>query len=435
MTSVRTFYILILTQILSLIGSHMTGVAIGIWIFAQTGDASPLLIAAFFAELPQMAGGIFTGLLADKWDRRYVMMLGDAGQALGTVILLISILTNNFQLWIFYTVMFLQGIFKIIQQPAAEASIAQLVPESQRDRANGIRQLGFPLAGVVAPALAGLIYAIANLQGVILIDLLSFFVAIAVVFSLKIPMPEQSEAGKSASASFMKELLGGLNFLWQHKSLFVTVIYLAFLFFLMNGPLEMTIPYMSSVLKSEWLVGIMLALFNGGAFAGAALVAVIGKVPNRMLWILLGYVVHGALMIAYGLSRNPLLMGLAVFGMMFPLPLAGALFDSILQTKTPPDMQGRVFGVTGQIFTLTTPFSFLITAYLVDNWLEPAVKQSGWETLSPYLGNAEGAGMGLLLVVVGVIIFVTSLVMLAWRGARELEQSLPSYQVEAVAGD
>jgi DHA3 family macrolide efflux protein-like MFS transporter len=435
MNSLRTFYILIFSQIFSLIGSHMTGVAIGLWIFGQTGDASPLLIAAFFAEVPQMAGGIFTGLLADKWDRRYVMMLGDAGQALGTILLLMSILTGNFQLWIFYTVMLLQGIFKVIQEPAAEASIAQLVPENHLDRANGIRQIGFPLAGVVAPALAGLVYALAGLQGVIAIDLLTFLVAIGVVFSLRLPKPKQSDEGLAASESFTKELLAGLNFLWQRKALFVTVIYLAFLFFLMNGPLEMSIPYMSSVLKDEWLVGIMLALFNGGAFAGAALVAVLGKVPHRMLWILLGYVLHGVLMIAYGLSRNPWMMGLAAFGMMFPLPLAGALFNSVLQTKTPSDMQGRVFGVTGQIWTLTTPFSFLITAWLVDNWLEPAVKQSSWAVLSPYLGSEDGAGMGLLLVIVGAMILLTSLVMLAWRGARELEERLPSYQAEAVAGD
>jgi MFS transporter, DHA3 family, macrolide efflux protein len=435
MPSLRSFYTLIFSQIFSLIGSHMTGVAIGLWIFAQTGDAAPLLIAAFFAELPQMAGGIFTGLLADKWDRRYVMMLGDAGQAVGTLILLIVISTGNFHLWIFYAVMLLQGIFKVVQEPAAEASISQLVPEKQLDRANGIRQIGFPLAGVVAPALAALVYNIAGLQGVIAIDLLSFFVAMAVVFSLHIPMPAQSKEGLAAGESFWKELLGGLNFLWQRKILFLTIIYLAFLFFLMNGPLEMTIPYMASIVKDEFTVGILLALFNGGAFAGAALVAVLGKVPNRMLWILLGYVLHGALMIAYGLSRNPWLMGLAVFGMMFPLPLAGALFNSILQTKTPPDLQGRVFGVTGQIFTLTTPFSFLLTAWLVDNWLEPAVNQAGWEVFSPYLGSEKGAGMGLLLVIVGVIILLTSLVMLAWRGLREIEERLPTYQAEAVVGD
>lgn len=430
MNSVRSFYILILSQIFSLIGSHMTGVAIGLWIFSQTRDASPLLIAAFFAELPQMAGGIFTGLLADKWDRRYVMMLGDTGQAVGTIILLIAISTGQFQLWLFYAVMLLQGIFKVIQEPAAEASISQLVPENLLDRANGIRQIGFPLAGVVAPALAALVYTVAGLSGVIFIDMITFVVAIAVLFSLHIPIPPQSEEGKAASESFWKELSGGLNFLWQRKALLITVIYLAFLFFLMNGPLEMSIPYMSSIVKDEFTVGILLALFNGGAFAGAAFIALMGKVPHRMLWILLGYVLHGAMMIAYGLSRNPVLLGISVFVMMFPLPLAGALFNSILQSKTPPDLQGRVFGVTGQIFTLTTPFSFLITAWLVDNWLEPAVKQEGWASLAPFLGESEGAGMGLLLVIVGAIILLSSLGMLLVRGLREMEEKLPSYQNE-----
>jgi DHA3 family macrolide efflux protein-like MFS transporter len=432
-TNLRTFYTMLITQILSLIGSRMTGVAVGIWVFAETGSAAPLLIAAFFAELPQMAGGIFTGWAADKFSRKHIIMLGDAGQAVGSLLLLWSVSSGQFQLWHLYSVMLMQGIFGIIQSPASDATVALLVPESHRDRANGLRSVGFPLAGVVAPALAGLVYSVAGLAGVITLDLLTFVVAVIVIFMLTIPNPEQSEEGAEASENWRSELMGGLTFLWRRPVLLGMVVYLAFVFFLINGPLEMTIPYMSTLTNSETTVGILLSLFSFGAFAGALVVTLVGNINNRMRWILWSYMLHGVMLVIYGITRNVWLMGATLMLLLFPLPLAGAWFNTILQTKTPPDMQGRVFAITGQIFTLTTPFSFLITAYLVDNVLEPAVSQPVWQTFAPLVGNEVGAGMGLLMLFVGVIIIIATSIMIVIPSVRQLEQKLPTY--EAVVGD
>lgn len=429
MSKLSTFYTMLVTQILSLIGSRTTGVAVGIWVFAETGDAAPILIAAFFAELPQMAGGIITGWMADKFSRKHIIIIGDVGQAIGTILLLLSISTGNFQLWHLYIVMLMQGIFTIIQEPATEATVTLLVPENHRDRANGLREIGFNLAGIVAPALAGLIFRVGGLAGVIAIDLLTFIVAVAVVSQLTIPNPEQSQEGLEASENWRTEFMGGLTFLRRRPVLLLTVIYLAFVFFLINGPLALAIPYISTQTDNETLLGILLSMASLGAFAGAMTVTVIGNMNNRMRWILWSYVLHGAMLIAYGMSRNVWLLGFTLFAVMYPLPLAGALFKTILQTKTPPDMQGRVFAITSQIFTLTTPFSFLITAYLTDNMLEPAVNQAGWEKVAPFVGNDVGAGMGLLLVMIGVIILIATGIMITIPAVRQLEEKLPSYAV------
>ncbi|MCB0058092.1 MAG: hypothetical protein KDE45_13740, partial [Caldilineaceae bacterium] len=138
----------------------------------------------------------------------------------------------------------------------------------------------------------------------------------------------------------------------------------------------------------------------------------------------------GLTFIVYGLARTPLLAGLALFLVMLPLPLGGALFASLLQTKTPPDIQGRVFAVYTQIGTLLTPFSFLLTAFLVDNVFEPAVGTAGWGAFAPLLGDAPGAGMSLLLVIVGGVIVAATLVVIALPGIRRLEHALPDYEAD-----
>lgn len=164
----QTFYLIVVTQTLSLIGSRMTSIGVGLWLFQRTSVTTPLLLAAFFAELPGMLGGSLAGVLVDRWERRQVLILADAGQAVGTVLLLTSILSGQFQLWHLYLIVLFQGGFAILQQPAKDAATTMLVSETHRERANAIQQMGFPLAGVVAPVLTGLIYAWADLSGVIL---------------------------------------------------------------------------------------------------------------------------------------------------------------------------------------------------------------------------------------------------------------------------
>lgn len=432
MKSINTFYVLIITQIFSLIGSRMTGVAIGIKVFADTGDSSPLLIAAFFAELPGMLGNSLTGFIADRLDRRRVIMLGDAGQALVTGLLMISFLTGSFQLWHLYLMMLFTGIFATIQGPASQAAITMLVPESQRDRANGIREIGFPLAGVIAPAIAAMLYSVVDVVGVMLVDLFTFSVAITVISRIHIPRPQQSDEDREAGGVWWREAIGGWRFLWQRPALFWTVVYISFIWFLINGPLATETPYILSITGSEQTLGILMSVMNFGAFAGAMTVAIVGKVRHRMWLIFGGMLLLGLAMIVYGTARTPVLLGITLALMFFPLPAVGALFATILQNKTPADLQGRVFGAYGQMGMLLTPFSFLITAALVDNVLEPAVGTPGWEVFAPLLGNAPGAGIGLMLVIVGGIIVATTLLVMLQPGIRQLETRLPDYVVETV---
>ena len=413
-----TFYTLIITQILSLIGSHMTGVAIGIQIYADTGDTAPLLIAAFFAEIPMTLGSSLTGVIADRFDRRYIIMIGDIGQALGTVLLLVSFASGQFQLWHLYVAMLVQGIFATVQTPASQAAMAMLVPPAQRDRANSIREFGFPLAGVVAPVFAGLLYSVAGIISVMVVDLITFFVAVAVVLVIYIPRPAQSVEAQQMTGGWWREALAGWRFLWQRRALFYLAMFISFVWFLINGPLGVNTPYIIATTGSEELLGLLLGAMNFGAFAGALVLALAGNIRHRVRIILLLFLLHGTMLLAWGIVRQPLLMGLTLIALMFPLPMIGALFATILQNKTPPDMQGRVFGASNQMGVLLTPLSFLITAVLVDNVLEPAATQ-------------PGEGMGLLMIVTGSIILVLTLIVFARPSIRSIERDLPDYVIEA----
>jgi MFS family permease len=426
-----TFSALLVTQTISLIGSRMTAVAVGIGVYQQTGLAAPLLLAAFFNEAPGMLGASLAGVLVDRWDRKRLMLLGDLGQAAGSLLLLISFQSGAFQLWHLYAVAVIQGVFGLVQGPAETATLTLLVPEQQRERANGLQAIAFPLASVLAPALTGVAFVAVGVVGVIAIDLATFVLAAAVLAGLPIPRPAPSAEGLRARGGFAAELRGGLRFLRQRRPLLVMLVYLTVMNFLLNGPTEVAIPYFMAITGSERLTGVGLSLMSLGALAGAGLIAVIGGYRPRLRLMLGGAVVTGLAFLVFGVARSLPLMGAAVFLVLLPLPMNGALFTSLLQVKVPPDMQGRVFAVESQLALLGSTASFLVMGPLVDQVLEPLVGTPAWTPLVPLLGAQPGAGMGLLEVMAGLSILAATAVTFGQRRVRRLEADLPDYAAEA----
>ena len=425
-----TFYALLLTQTFSLIGSRMTAVAVGIWVFSQTGKAAPLLLISFFNELPGMLGGSIAGVLVDRWDRKRVMILADLGQAAGSVLLIASFMSGAFQLWHLYAIAFLQGTFATFQGPAEVATVTLLIPERHRERANAAQEISFNLASVLAPAFTGLVYAFIGVAGVLAIDLATFAVAAVVLTLLPIPRPPASEEGQVGSGDLLDELRTGLRFFSRRKPLLVLVLYMAFSSFMLNGPLDLTIPYFLSLTGSSTQLGTGMAIMALGAFAGALLITAIGGYRPRMRLLIAGALLNGAMFLVYGVARTLPVLAASLFLLMVPLPIGGALYRSILQVKTPPDLQGRAFAVGEQLALLGSTASFLIAGPLVDRLLEPAVGTPAWQTFAPLVGSTRGSGIGLLEVVTGIILLVVTGIVFSIPRIRNIEKDLPDYAGE-----
>jgi MFS family permease len=429
----RTFYTLILTQTFSQIGSRMTALALGIYVYNQTGEATPLALVALFSFLPQALISSVAGVLADRWDRRYVMVLSDAGQALGTLVLLGMFLTGNFSLPLLYAITLIQAVFGVFQYPAFQASVTMLVPDNQRDRANAIQQLTGPVAGVIAPAIAGVLYSAVGVEGVILFDIITFTAAVIVVMLVRIPRPEQTEVGKAMQGSFLKETLGGFRFLLERRTLFAVMLVMSMVNFLFSGATILFTPYLLARTSSEATMGLLLAVLDLGAIVGAVAIGVLGSGKYRVHIVMLGIMFGSVLLSIIGISRTPLTLGVALFLMTLPMPAVNAIFMSIMQAKTPPDIQGRVFASIGQVSMLLIPLSYLVVGPLSDRVFEPAVGTAGWASVAPLVGESAGAGMGLIMVIAGVIVFAITGLIYAVPRVRSLERDLPDYTPQSTA--
>lgn len=413
-------YAILITQALSMIGSRMSTIGLGLWLFAQTGTTTPLLLVAFFLEVPGMLLGSIAGAVIDRVPRKPVLILTDAGLAVGTLVLLGTILTDTFSVPLLYTVALAQGTLTIFQSPASDASLSLMTPEAGRDRINGLRQMLFPFAGIVAPALTGLLYAVGGIATVFAVDLITFAIAATAVLFMQIPQPPPA-ATEDEPTTFWQDWRAGLGYLWGHPGLLALLVNTVVGNYLLNGSLEITIPYVVTITGSELVTGLVLTAMSVGAFTGGAMIAARANVRRRVQWLLTGSLVTALMYLVYGQVRSPWLLAGALFVLMIPLPMGGALMQSLLQTRVPSHLQGRIFAIHAQVGFVGSTASFLSIGPLVDRVLEPAVGQPWWAMVAPLVGQRAGAGMALLMVVTGVVMAVVTVVLWLVPAVRQLD--------------
>jgi hypothetical protein len=205
------------------------------------------------------------------------------------------------------------------------------------------------------------------------------------------------------------------------------MVYAAVLNFLLSGPMSLNTPYIITLTGSEATLGILLGVLNAGIVVGGVIMGLWGGTRPRIHGIMLGLMCRALWMIVYGLGRTPLALGVALFFVFSTNALVDASFMSLMQLKTPPHLQGRVFALLFQMMYIANPLSLLVTGPLVDRVLEPAVGAPWWRAVAPLVGSASGSGMGLLLVMAGMAILALTAAVYALPRTRSVERDFPDY--------
>jgi MFS transporter, DHA3 family, macrolide efflux protein len=423
----RTFYTLVVTQALSAFGSQVSTFAVSIWVFNETGRATPLALVSFFFGIAYLIGGGLAGVMADRFDRRYLLLAADGGAALATCALLASFLSGGFELWHLYAVAFSQALFTAFQVPAFQASVTLLVPDAHRDRANAIQQIAYPAAGILGPAVGGLLYASIGVVGAIMIDLATFAAAGVVLALIRLPRPAGTEAGRALGQGLWNQVFGGFRYLLQHRRLLAVCAFFSATNLLFITCWVLMTPYALARLRDESQLGLVLGAFSLGAVAGGLVMSAWGGTRPRIHAIMLCIAAEGVFLALCGTAQAfwVLAGGLLLLGAL--PPVANASFLSIFQAKVAPDVQGRVFAAIVQLAAGTQPLAALVAGPLADRVFEPARGLDGWRWVAPIVGGDSGAGMGLMFVIAGALTTLLSLAVYAAPAIRGMEAAMPDH--------
>lgn len=419
----RTFLAIWAGQVVSLVSSGMTGFALGLWVYEQTGQATPFVLIALFNAIPPFIVSPFAGVLVDRLNRKTVMLLADTATAVSTLVLMVLFNLGQLELWQLYLSALVTSAAGIFQMLAYQTIVTSLVPREQLSRANAMVQTAQSLAAILSPVAAAAAYGTLGLTFIFGLDLAGFAVAALMLLLARIPQP----AAQGAKVSLLADLRMGFDFLRTRPGLVGLALLISLLNLMLSASTVLSTPMILgfttaqvlSVMQSVSSVGLLL----GGVWASA------GHQPRRKVFtIVLCAIVSGLGLAASGLQPSPVLIAVGFFLFMFPITTINASIRAVVQVKVPENLQGRVFSLIVMISRAGVLVSMLFAAPLADRFFEPAMAVGGALGSGPLgavLGAGPGRGIGLMLLVSGVGMVLAALAMYAYPRMRHVERELP----------
>lgn len=413
-------------QVVSTLGSSLTGFALGVWVFQRTGSATRFALIALVTTLPGILLAPFAGALVDRWDRRKAMILGDAGAGCTTLILALLFWHGRLELWHIYPLLALGSVFGTLQWPAFTAATTLLVPRDQLGRAAGLTQMGNAVAELAAPVLAGALVVSIGLQGVVLIDFATFLVAVATLLSVRVPRAAATAEGEAGRGSLLREAASGWSYIRQRPGL-LSLLGLLAAINLSMGMMQVLLAPMVLSFASAAVLGRVASAAGLGMLAGSLLMSAWGGPSRRVSGILLFLFLQGVMLMVGGLRPSALLIAAAGFVFLFAAPIVLGSSQALWQSKVPPDLQGRVFAVRRMVAWSTLPLGYLLAGPLADRVFEPLLAADGALAGSAgrLIGVGKGRGIALLLIVLGLVVATTVAVFSRYPRLRRLEAELP----------
>ncbi|MFF4809647.1 amino acid adenylation domain-containing protein [Micromonospora chersina] len=416
--SLAVFYLIAIGQLVSLIGSGLTGFGMGLWVYQRTGSVSLFATATVLALLPAVVLSPVAGALADRWDRRRLMIFADCLAATGTVSLALLLWLGQLQLWHVFTAITVTAVATAFQQPAYLAAVTQLVPKRYYGRANGIVSLGTATSTVLAPLVGGALVIAVGLRGIVVIDLLTF--AFAVVVTLSVRFPDTLFVRREEP--FRREVLGGWRFIVRRHGLVALVVLVASLnyFFAM---VEVLVTPLTLSFGDPAVLGRVLAASGVGMLVGSVLMGVWGGTARRTTGILASVVLLGVSLLTVGLHPSPLFPALGLFGMGLATALVNTHWLAIVQAKVGLELQGRVLSMGQMLSWLMVPAGFLTAGPLAEHVFAPLAAPGG--PLAGVVGTGPGRGMALAAITAGLCALALAAAGIGYRPIRDVEDELP----------
>lgn len=347
-------------QLISLLGSSISQFVIIWWITLETESTLYLSLASVLGLAPIVILGPIAGVLADRWNRKLLILAADLFQALTTLVLISLFWFDAAAIWQVLALLAMKGVFQAFHMPSVFAIIPAMVPKEKLSRMNGVNYLFTSAVSLAGPVLAALLLNLWTITQILWIDVVTFLVALAPLLIIRIPsvLKEQNKQ------SFRRQFEEGFGFIRKARGLLPLII-LATAVNLLLTPLGTLLPY---YVKFDHFgtasdLAFVLAFIQGGMLAGASIMSVI-KVTKRKTAIIASsmYVLFlGYILVALTPTGLFWFMATSGFIQTFCIPMIDVLAMTILQTVVPIEMQGRVTSVTVSLAHAAQPIGMFLS--------------------------------------------------------------------------
>lgn len=376
----RNFTLVLLGQIISLFGATILKFALSLYILDLTGRADIFATILAVSTLPVIFISPIGGAIADRLNRRNLMVLFDFVNSSIVLLLIFGLQIEEGNVLFIGLVMTLLSIVSTMYQPTVQASIPVLVEEEQLIQANGFVSGIAALTGILGPVLGGILYSFVGLHAILWVSCISFFLSAIMEIFIHMPFTKRIQTG-GMLVTIAEDIKEGIGYIVKEKPYILKVMFLAAGLNVFLVPLFLVgLPYMIKIAMggSDVLFGIAQGLISFSSILGAILIGFIGKklqLNKLYLWIILAaiFLVPMAMSVSTAFLNIgfwlPFTLFTACAVLIFLVTTIVSIFlISTIQRETPNQLLGKVMAILFAASACATPLGQLLYGILIDHF-------------------------------------------------------------------
>ncbi|HLZ62173.1 MAG TPA: MFS transporter [Ktedonosporobacter sp.] len=392
-------------QVISLLGTSMQTIG-QVWLVLKlTHSAWQLGLVGALQALPILFFSIFTGVLADRWPRRRVLLLTQTAAMIQAFLLWMLIATGALQIWHLYVLAMLLGLTNSLGRPTSQAFLIEMVGREDLPNAIALNSFLSTLASIVGPGMAGIIIAESSVTVLFLLNALSFLpviVGLALIKRNTLHPQTPQPGGVSERQNTWQSLREGIAYCWNTPAVLLVIVVVG-LVLLFGSNFNVVLPlFATDVLHAGATgFGFLSAATGVGALLSALWLAWSNRRPTirRLLIIML---VFCSLEAVFAISHIYLLSVVLIASVGFMEIAFAAQAMTTLQTLAPDHLRGRVMSVQVLFFDGSLPLGYVLmgwlsglygpsSALLIGALLSLIVTGVGWIWRKPAEKDAAGS--------------------------------------------
>lgn len=401
----KKFLLLWAGELISSVGGGLTSFGLGVYIFQKTGSAASMALVTLLGFLPTLLLSVPAGVLADRYDRRLLMMIGDGCSALGIIYILICMMRGGATLPQICIGVFVSSVFSALLEPSYRATITDLLTKEEFSKASGLVSLAGSARYLFSPVIAGFLLTLSDVKLLLMIDICTFFLTVIGAAIVRKGIGSKKTEKREA---FFKSIKEGWQVLSAKKGVLILVVISSVITLFMGMFQILAEPLILSFSDAKTL-GIAETVCASGMLVSGVVLGIKGIKGNFVRTLGLALMLSGIFMSGFGLFES--IVPICIFGFMFfaALPFANNCLDYLARTNIPDEAQGRAWGMIGFISQLG-----YVVAYAISGAAADALGSIG--------GRGVGRGAAMVVVLAGILMALTALAIFIPKSIRELEK-------------
>ncbi len=371
-------------QLFSILGSNIVSFVM-IWTITDLApnNNTVLSIAAFLAFVPYVLFSPIAGVIADKWNKKYIILISDSLQAVLTLGYIFIIALNGLQIWHIYVIGFFRGACAAFHEPVSFSVLSIMTPKDKLSRMNGLNTLFSSMVRIIAPVIAGFLMIYIDMVWVLSIDIITFLIALVPILYIAFPnvlesskespiedeLKEKSDSGGDRKSSIWENMKEGFSTIRNIPGLMMIML-MATLSNFFFQPLNALLPNFIRVSHSggQQELAYFLGFLNLGVFLGAIVMTIKKHWKHMTITIIIGLLSSSVGYLALGLVPPGNFTALYIVAAFFLLmnPIINGLFQTMIVFMIPPEKMGRIISVLITMSAIASPLGLILAGPAAD---------------------------------------------------------------------